>query len=168
MASCEEMGKALHECLKEVASLLEHANNVAQRQQTALVKNDAEEIVLTTKAQEEVLRRIGESDQRAAKLADDLAKAAGLEPEHVDSESVARAAGYPYTMLIMREIEHISALAETVARENEICSTLLGNGLDIIANCLKTLASDPGPNAYGRSAIFSEPHAVVLSLDRKA
>lgn len=168
MASSKEMGKALHECLKEVASLLDHAHNVAQKQQNALVKNDAEDIALSSRAQEEVLRRIGESDQRAAKLAADLAKTAGLEDENVDSESVARAAGYPYTMLIMQEMEHISALAETVARENEICSTLLGNGLDIIATCLITLASDPGPSAYGRSAIFSEPQAVVLSLDRKA
>ncbi|MCL5105763.1 MAG: flagellar protein FlgN [Armatimonadetes bacterium] len=168
MSSREDLGKALLECLKEVASLLEHANAVALKQQEALVKNDAEGIVLASKAQEEVLRRIGESDQRAAAVAVKLAEAAGLDAASTDSHAVAQAAGFPYTSLIEHELNKISGIAGRVERENEINATLLKNGLDIIACCLRTLASDTGPTAYSKDASLAEPHAYILSLDRKA
>ena len=59
-------------------------------------------------------------------------------------------------------------LAEQVRAENQVCGTLLGNGLDIIACCLRTLACDPGPNSYGPDASIPESKSVVLSLDLRA
>ncbi len=107
------------------------------------MKNDAEAIVLTARAQEEVLRRISESDQRAAGLATELAEAAGLDGETASAAAIAEAAGYPFTKTYSAGNGRISDLSETVRQENSVCSSLLKNGLDIIANCLRTIASDP-------------------------
>ena len=168
MSTQENTGRSLLECLKEVSSLLDHARSVALKQQEALVKNDAEMIVLTARAQEEVLRRIGESDQRAAALGAELAESAGLDPQTTDIDALAAAAGHPYSGLIQLEMGRIVELAEQVRGENQVCATLLSNGLDIIVCCLRTLASDPGPNSYGRDASLPEPQSVVLSLDLRA
>ena len=146
MSIRENAGRSLLECLREVSSLLDHARSVALKQQEALVKNDAEMIVLTARAQEEVLRRIGDSDQRAAALGVELAESAGLDPETADTDALADAAGHPYSELIRLEMARIMELAEQVHSENQVCATLLNNGLDIIACCLRTLASDPGTN----------------------
>lgn len=167
-ATREEISRSLLECLNEVVSLLEHGKNVALKQQKALVDNDAEMIVLTARAQEEVLRRINESDQRAASLGSELLKAAGISDETADSDRIAAAAGHPYTDHIKREMDRVSELAEQMKSENDVCKALLRNGIEIIACCLRTLANDPGPNAYGPSASMSEPQAAVLSLDSRA
>lgn len=163
-----DISKSLIDCLQEVSSLLEHAKDIATKQQNALVKNDAEMIVLTTRAQEGVLRRVNEADQRAAAIGIQLLEAVELDTENADSETIANAAGHPYSDLIKLEMKRISELSADVKMENEICAALLKNGLDIIVCCLRTLANDPGPNAYGPSASMSEQKAVVLSLDRRA
>lgn len=168
MMSREELGRALTECLKDVAAMLEHAHRVALKQQEALVSNDAEGIALTARAQEEVLRRIGESDERAAAVASELAEAAGLNVDSTDSHAIAEAAGFPYTSLIEQEMNKIAGLAARVEHENEVNSTLLKNGLDIIACCLRTVASEPGPAPYSKDASLAEPRAQILSLDRRA
>jgi hypothetical protein len=168
MSSREDLGKALVECLREVSTLLEHAHGVALKQQKALTDNDAEAIVLTSRAQEEVLRRIGEADQRAAAVAIELADAAGIDVETADTQAIAQAAGFPYTMMVERELNKISETAKRVERENEVNGVLLKNGLDIIVTCLRTVANDPGPASYSRDASMAEPRANILSLDRKA
>lgn len=168
MSTRENAARSLLECLKEVSSLLGDARSVAVKQQEALISNDAEVIVMTARAQEEVLRRIGESDQRASALGAELAQAAGLDPETTDTETLVAAAGQPYQGLIDLEMKRIIDLAEQVQSENHVCSRLLSNGLEIIATCLRTLASDPGPNSYGRNATLPEARSVVLSLDLRA
>lgn len=168
MTSHIDISNALIDCLKEVTSLLEHARDIAIKQQNALVKNDAEMIVLTARAQEGVLRRVNEADQRAAALGVQLLEAAGLAPDNADSEMIANTAGHPYTDLIKLEMERISDLSAEVKKENEVCETLLKNGLEIITCCLRTLANDTGPNSYGPTASMSGQKAAVLSLDRRA
>lgn len=167
MPSREELGKALVECLEDVSVLLEHAYAVAKKQQEALVSSDAEAIALTTKAQEEVLRRISEADQRAAAVATQLAELAGLDPETAEPEAVTEAAGFPHSSLARRELARIPQLAERVRRANDVNHTLLENGLEVIACCLRTVASDPGASAYASDATLAGPPVSVLSLDQK-
>ena len=163
----EELGDALVECLQEVAGLLQHAHKVAVEQQDALVQNDAEAITLTCKAQEDVLRRIMETDRRAAAVADALSEACGLDSEVSDSRALANALGLPYSEVIPREISRVSALAKQVKEENAINTQLLQNGLDIITGCIRTLVTDDQPKTYSKSAEFGESRTMVLKLDSK-
>jgi hypothetical protein len=164
--SSREYGEALVGCLKEVSSLLTHAHGVSLKQRDALVAKDAEGITVTCAAHDEILRRIGEADQRAADVASELAKSAGLDPENADKDELANAAGYPYSGLIKSEMESISSLAEKVHKANEINQHLISNGLDIITCCLRTIADDPGPSSYSKDAnLASSSQSQVLSLD---
>src|SRR5690242_16529602 len=111
MSSRNDLGNALLECLKEVSSLLNCAHSAALKQQKALVDNDAENITLSCAAQEEVLRRVSEADQRAAAIATQLAELDGLDSDTADTDAIAQAAGFPYSDLIRQEmgrIPHIS------------------------------------------------------------
>jgi len=168
MPSRQQLGEVLLGCLDEVAALLRHAHSVAVEEQNALVANDAEALVRTCKAQEEVLYRISEADQRAADAATQLAELAGMDPENAEAAAIAEAAGAPYNDLIGEQMALIPVLADKVRQANEINHRLLENGLDIVACCLRTLANDPGPNAYSQKAELSGPQAYVLSLDRRA
>lgn len=168
MPSRSELGNALLECLKEVSSLLDCAHSAALKQQKALVDNDAENITLSCTTQEEVLRRISEADQRAASIATQLAELDGLDSDTADTDAVAKAAGYPYSDLIRQEMKRIPHISMKVQEVNEINRTLLDNGLDIIACCLRTVAGDPGPSAYSKNANIIESQVSTLSLDSRA
>ncbi|MHB9035447.1 MAG: flagellar export chaperone FlgN [Armatimonadota bacterium] len=165
MPTTIQLSEALVGCLKDVSSLLAHSHSIALKQRDALVANDAEGIVVTSGAQDEILRRISEADQRAAAVAAELAQSAGLDPESADANALADAAGFPYSQLIRSEMERISTLAETVHKANEINKHLLNNGLEIIACCLRTVAHDPGPSSYSKDAHVASSQAHVLSLD---
>lgn len=168
MASREELGRSLLECLKDVSLLLRHAQTVAVEEQKALVENDAEAIVRCCRAQDEIIRRTAESDRRAAELAERLAAFAGLDADTADAAALAEAAGYPYDHLIRSEMDTISHLSRKVHEANEINHKLLENGLDIIACCLRTLACDSGTGSYSKDAALSEAQPCVISLDRRA
>jgi flagellar biosynthesis/type III secretory pathway chaperone len=165
MSNHEQLGKSLLECLTEVKSLLTHAQSIAMKQQQALVSSDAEEIVVTTRAQEEILRRVGEADQRAAAIATELAQSAGLDSDTSDITTLAEVAGFPNSIYIKQEMESISSISKQVRRTNEVNQQLLQNGLEIITCCLRTVANDPGPASYGNDASFGGFQANVLSLD---
>jgi len=168
MPSRAELGKVLLECLQDIAALLEQGRSAAINEQSALVANDAAALVRTCKAQEEILRRIAERDQVAADAASGLSELAGLDPETADGESVAASAGPLYAELIADEMERIGKLARVLQQEHEINRKLLENGLEIVACCLRTLASDPGPSSYSKDAGVAEIQPFVLSLDRRA
>ncbi len=167
MTHREDLAKMLLECLREVESLLEHAHDVAVEEQRALVESNAEALTLTCHAQEEVLRRIGEADQRAAAVAVDLCAMSGVDPETAGPNGVAQAAGQPYGQLIQDELSNISEAAIRVQQANAVNRQLLSNGLDIITNCLRTLAAEPRPISYSRSAAITNSESYVLSLNRK-
>jgi len=163
-----DTGLGLLECLREISALLESAYKISLKEQDALVKNDAEQLTLACRAQEEILRRISEVDQRASAVTQRLADETGLELVGVNAEAVAEAAGFPYTSLIKQETSNISSMAEKVRNENEINAQLLRNGLDIIACCLRTLATDIGPGIYSKDAGLRETQPYILSLNRQA
>lgn len=166
MPSSKDYGEILVGCLKEVSALLEHANGISMKQRDALVKKDAEGITVTSAAHDEILRRIDEADQRAADIASELAKSAGLDPENSAKDEVAEAAGFPYSSLIMSEMDKISSLAESLKKANEINKCLIKNGIEIITCCLRTIADDPGPSSYSKDASMqSSSQSHVLSLD---
>lgn len=168
MPNPSELGNTLLECLNEFSAMLEKAHAVALKQQDALIQNDAELITLTYKAQDEILRKVSELDQRAAAIASELAQTAGLDPETAEAGEVAKAAGYPYTDFINEEMNRIAIYAEKVHKANEINHTLLQNGLDIIACCLRTIACEPSPTAYSQDASFKRSQVSSLSLDLRA
>jgi hypothetical protein len=168
MPSRTELGKALLECLQDIAALLEQGRSAAIEEQRALVANDAEALVRTCKAQEEVLRRIAERDQVAADAASRLSELAGINSDTADTESVVSSAGPLYAELIADEMDRIGTLARALQEEHEINRQLLENGLEIVACCLRTLASDPGPSSYSKDAGVAETQPFVLSLDRRA
>ena len=168
MITCESLGSSLVDCLKGVSSLLESAHAVGLKEQDALVKNDAEAITITCRAQEEVLRRIMDADQRAAAITSKLAESVGISLDSADVNTIAEAAGFPYSELIKAETQNISNIAEKVHEVNEINSRLLQNGLEIITCCLRTLAADNGSGAYSRTSGVVTTQPVVLSLDIKA
>jgi len=163
-----DTGLSLLDCLKEVSSLLEGAYKVSLKEQDALVKNDAEQLTLSCRAQEEILRRICEVDQRATAVTHQLAEETGLDLAEANADAVAEAAGFPYTNLIKHETKLISETAERVQEANQINAQLLRNGLDIIACCLRTLATDMGPGVYSRNAGLYENRPQILSLNRQA
>ncbi len=123
MSSQQELGKALVECLKMMSSLLRQAHSLAVRQQRAIVINDAEEITITCRAQEEVMRRIGEADKRTTDIADDLARSAGLDPETADNRSLLEAAGHPYANVARHELE-ISPFWQQTSRKQTILTII--------------------------------------------
>lgn len=163
-----DTGMALLDCLKEITSLLESAYKVSLKEQDALVKNDAEQLILSCRAQEEILRRICEADQRASAVTEKLAQEAGIDLSECDAGTVADAAEFPYNELIKQETVRISKVAERVHEANEINSQLLKNGLEIIACCLKTLSTDVGAGIYSRGAGVQAAQPRILSLDRQA
>jgi hypothetical protein len=163
-----QLGRALLECLEDVESLVRHAHSVALQQQKALVDNDAEAIALSTYAQDEVMRRILESDQRAAAVASSLASSAGLNPTEANTEELAEAAGFPYDTAIRETVRRVAELSARVQETNEQNRLLLKNGLDIIACCLRTIASEGSPGAYKRDAALAPTDPSALSLDSKA
>lgn len=167
MATRDELANALLDCLSEVSSLLDHAYEVAMGEQQALVKSDAEALTLSCKAQDEILRRIAEADQRAAAVATQIAQSAGLDPDTADAGTVAAATERHYEQLIRQMMNRVSIAAARVKQANEINARLLANGLDIITSCLRTIAVDNKPPAYDRDANLPEQQAYVLSLDRK-
>lgn len=168
MPTRTELAKRLTDCLRGVSRLLRTAHEAAVAEQQALVRNDVQALMQCCKAQDEVLRRIGESDQVAAEIATQLAKVAGLDPDNVDAVVAAQAAGGPQGEAILAEVREISDRARRVHEESEINHKLVDNGLDVVTSCLRTLASDPAPNAYSNEAALTGPSSGVLALDRKA
>jgi len=168
MPSREELASALAECLREVGSLLEHAHMVALQQQDALIKNDAEALTASCAAQEEVVRMITQTDQRAAALADQIAEDAGLGEADVTPEAIAEAAGVPYSVVILRELTRIPDLAQRVREANEINSHLLRNGLEIIASCLRIVAGESEPSTYSKDASKPSAPGSAISLNSLA
>lgn len=168
MRTQSQLGEDLLSALSEISALLEKGRQIALDEQEALVANDAELLVKACKAQEDILRRIGEADQRAAESAGRLAESAGLDPNTADAASVAEASGLMYADQIRREIAHISKLAAILREEHETNRLLLQNGLDIVACCLRTLACDQGPNSYSNDAALNGCEPMVLSLDIRA
>jgi hypothetical protein len=97
-----------------------------------------------------------------------LAEETGMDLSGANADAVAEAAGFPYTNLIRNETKLIAQSAEKVREANEINAQLLRNGLDIIACCLRTLATDMGPGVYSRNAGLNESRPYILSLNRQA
>ena len=165
-ATRDELGNSLVESLREIRSLMEYSHSAAMNQQKSLVSGDAEGIVLATKAQEEVLRRVGEADQRAAAISKQLTFEAGIDAESAAPESVAQAVGSPYSEMITAETRQISSLAAMVQEANEANRMLLQNGLDIVTECLRAVASAPS-TTYSDTGAMPDAPSGVLSLDRK-
>ncbi len=167
MATHEELGSALIECLKDVSSLLEHAVATAILQKDALVKNDAATVASTNASQEEVMRRVSQADQRAAAVAAKIAEEAGLDSATADADAVAKAAGHPYTALIKHELARIPELAQRVRDNNEINSRLIANGLGVITSCLRLVAREPEPMVYSAHASYTQSNTWALSLNSR-
>lgn len=168
MPTREELGNALLDCLRDVSALLDHAHAVAVEEREALVRNDAEAIASSCVAQEEVMRRIAEADQRAAAVAERLAEDAGLDPDTADHDAIADAAGPTLASRIRQELFGISLAAEEISRVNEANSRLLSNGLEIIATCLRTVAPDESPVVYANDAQLQQRGGTTLGLDMAA
>ncbi|MGI6296767.1 MAG: flagellar export chaperone FlgN [Armatimonadota bacterium] len=164
MPAIEELSEALLECLKEVSALLDHGVSVADAQQDALVRNDAEDIVLTSNSYYEVLRRLAQADERAAAVAERIAEAVGIDNKG-DMESVLEALDSMYKPLMAAELSRISALAQRLKDANETNSTLLRNGMEIITTCLRIVAQEPEPAVYSNKANLAGANANTLSLD---
>lgn len=157
MKTKKQLAKSLLKCLNDISALLEHAHSVAINQQNGLTNNDPETITKACKLQEDILRQIKDSDQLVSIITADLAKTACIDCSG-NSESIADAAGFPYTNLIKRQTLKITKLAAKVQEANEVNAILLKNGLEIVASCLKTLATDTNPTAYSNSAVITYIH----------
>lgn len=166
--SYQDTGQSLLDCLKEISALLEGAYKISLKEQESLVNNDAEKLTISCKAQEEILRRIYEADQRASAISERLAQETGLDLQGANVGAVAEAAGFPYRDLIQQETIRISKTAAQVHEVNQVNAQLLQNGLDIIACCLRTLAMDTGPGTYSKDAGLTEGKPYILSLNRQA
>jgi len=168
MITRTELASALFECLAEVENLIERAHAVALKQQSALVDNDAEEIAVTSRVHDEIIRRIVLADQRAASVGDQLLAAAGLDPEEAGPESVVAAAGPALAGAISAALSRIAGLSTELRAVTETNHRLLSNGMEIIACCLRAVAGEPAPNAYYSSdAGLSNPGAQAISLNFK-
>lgn len=167
MPDREELGSALLDCLREVSELLEYAHRTAMLQQDALTRSDAEAIAICCISQDDILRRIGQTDQRAAALAARIAEEAGLDPESANTEDIARAAGDPYAGMIVYELTRIPDIAQRVRDANEVNSQLLKNGLDIITSCLRMAACESEPTTYSKDACMAGSRGTILSLDSR-
>lgn len=166
--SREDLSKALVESLNEVASLLDYAHSVSVREQNGLVKNNAEEITICSKIQDEILRRITESDQRAAAISTQIADAAGIDSANADINSISNAAGHPYTASITGIIDQIASSARMLKRQNIINKKLIENGLEIVAYSFRAMATDNSPRPYSKDANVKEPDKpMIISLDMR-
>ena len=166
MPAIEELSEALLECLKEVSALLDHGVTVAGSQQDALVRNDAEDIVLTCNSYYEVLRRLAQADERAAAVAERIAESVGIDARR-DMESVLEVLDSMYKPLMAAELSRICALARRLKDANEANSTLLRNGLESITTCLRIVAQEPEPSVYSNKANLAGAGANTLSLDSR-
>lgn len=168
MPNRDELSQALVGCLKEVSSMLRFALSTAFDQRDALTANDAEALVKSCRAQDDILRRISESDQRAADIATELAGLSGTDPDVGGALTSAGLVSKSYDGMVRQELQTIADISAQVESEHKINKQLIANGLEIITCCLRTVATDTTPPAYSRSAALNEPQAYVLSLDRKA
>lgn len=167
MSERAESAKALLECLRDVSSLLDQAQDAAVRQQEALVQGDADVIATTCVAQDDIMRRVAQTDERAASVAAKIAEQAGLDSATAGAEAIAKATGDPYTTMIEREMGRISELSRTVQETNEVNSRLLRNGLEVISSCLRIIVREPEPVVYSQKASLAGPGSGVLSLDSR-
>ncbi|MCX8052614.1 MAG: flagellar protein FlgN [Armatimonadetes bacterium] len=168
MPSQVQLSETLLDCLNDIASLLKQAHLAAVQEEKALVANDPEALVRTCTAQEEILRRIVDRDQTAAETVEQLSELAGIGSEDAKTASLASLAGPIYADLITDELVKIGQLARELQDQHEINRRLLENGLEIVACCLRTLASDPGPNSYSKDGATCQAQPFVISLDRRA
>ncbi|NLN75973.1 MAG: flagellar protein FlgN [Armatimonadetes bacterium] len=166
MPALEELTDALLECLREVSDLLDQGITIADAQREALIASDAEKIAVTCTSYQEILRRLAQTDERAAAIAARIADENGIEGE-VDVESVADTVDSSFSPLISAELVRISALAVRLREANDINSTLLSNGLDIITTCLRIVANDPEPTVYSSQASMAGSSVNILSLDSR-
>lgn len=167
MPTHDELGEGLINCLKDISSLLERAYKIAMQERDALVKNDPKAVTRCCGAQDEIMRRISEADQRTAGLAAELAQKCGTDASAMTAAGVTELAGHPYNKLIKSELATIANASKKVATVNEINRKLLENGLSIVACCLRTLACNNKPSSYSKEAALSAAGAATLSLDRK-
>ncbi|MDH7602771.1 MAG: flagellar export chaperone FlgN [Armatimonadota bacterium] len=169
MVAKTDLAKNLLQCLRDISSLLDKANVQARMEQDALVANDPAALVATCRAQDDILQRIIELDR----LAGDITAAllgegdSGKDPSGEHSAQVWQYLPESYSALVEEEINRINRLAKQLQEQHEINRILIQNGLEIVACCLRTLASDPGPSAYSPAGSVSESTPIVLSLDRK-
>lgn len=168
MPTRDELGSVLLSCVREVRALLDHAHNVAMEEQGALLANDAEAIASSCVAQEEVMLKIAQADQKAAAAAERLAELDGNDSADTSSVEIARAAGPEHGPLLVEELHQVSQAAARVREINGMNSRLLSNGLEIIATCLQTVASDAQPLTYLDDANMASGRGMVLSLDSLA
>lgn len=168
MAELSETGEGLLTCLREVSGLLRAAHAAAQEEQQALVANDADRLARSCRTQDEILRRIAEVDQRAAELATRMAEALNMDFESVQANEIARGAGPPLDSLIPSEIESIANLAVQVKESHEVIARLLGNGLEVVSSCLRSLACESSPPSYSESAAYMKSQPQIISVDNKA
>lgn len=167
MPARDELASALLECLREVNSLLESSYSTALRQRDALVSNDAEAIAITCVSQDEILRRVVQADERAAAVSAQIGEEAGLDIETADASTISAALEAPYEALVSRELGRISDIAQRVRDANEINSTLINNGLEVITSCLRIVAREPEPIVYSNNASFAGSGNTALSLDSR-
>jgi septation ring formation regulator EzrA len=170
MVAKANLAKNLAQCLREISDLLEKAKAQAQLEQRALVANDPETLVATCRAQEEILQRIVELDKLAGDIASALSDEGNLVDVVMGEEKMSALSGVPepYASLINTEIARIRDLAQQLQEQHDINRTLIQNGLEIVACCLRTIASDTGANYYSPDGYATEvPFPVVLSVDRK-
>jgi len=168
MPTRDELGNVLFDCVREVRALLDHAHKVAIEEQNALLANDAEAIASTCVAQEEVMLKIAQADENAAAAAERLAEMDGKDAASMSNVEITRAAGPDYGPLVAEELYSISQAAQRLREVNETNSQLLSNGLEIIATCLQTVASDAQPLTYSDDASMASRGGIVLSLDSLA
>ncbi len=167
MVPKEALAKSLVDSLSEVADLLSRAKGVAEKQQQALVDNDAGVITASYKAQEEILRRIAESDSRAAASAERLAKGAGFDPDQVTRDQLGQIMGEPYASEMHECAGIIARLAAEVKEVHEMNKNLLRNGLEIVTCCMQALATGPATSGYAKDASVQKGQPYIISLDRK-
>ncbi len=169
MVSKANLAKNLLQCLKDISDLLDKANVQARLEQEALIANDPAGLIATCKAQDEILQRIVELDKLAGEITIALCDE-GCETDTSSSDRAEQALQYlpeSYNALVHEEIGRIRDLAKRLQEQHDINRTLIQNGLEIIACCLRTLANDTGTSSYSPAGSVSEAAPIVLSLDRK-
>ncbi len=167
MPARTELADALVECLEEVASSLETALTVAFQQRDALVSNDTEAVTQASTAQQDILRRVAQADERAAAVAGMIAEESGLNAAKASTDDIAKAAGPVYQKRISRELGRVSDMAQKLRDANETNTHLLRNGLDVVTSCLKIIVRQPEPVVYSKSASFGASGGGVLALDSR-
>jgi flagellar biosynthesis/type III secretory pathway chaperone len=168
MPTREELGGVLLDNLQEVRALLDYAYRISLQEQDALVANDPEAIATSCAAQEDVILRIAEADQRAAAAAERLAELDGLDAASMSKAEIMRSAGPSFGPVLTEELQSVTEAAQRVRDANERNAKLLSNGLEIIATCLQTVASEAQPLTYSDDASLAARGGIVLSLDSLA